>query len=183
MRESLQPLLEEKLVNELPGGRYLDGFIALDAGDFLTLTAETRGKGARAAEVLLPHLPALEAAWMRTAQPESGFTWAVGIWPVVALLVCHSAVWCHSKRQGIPLAIMHPSGHQYLLGSREQVAAQDEPWRIFFNSNGPADDRLHYGFMWNPGLRRVESFFPDARNRVLDAVSKGAADVRGSLSP
>lgn len=176
VRETLQPLLEEVLVIESAPGRYLDNYIALDADDFLTLTGELRPHGAEVADALYAHLPALEAAWNNTGQPERGFTWAAsGIWPVTALMICNSGIFQHNPSQ--PPSPLHHSGHQYWLGCHEKVAEEDEPWSTWFNNNGPAGENLQYGFWWSPGLRRLGGFFPEARNRVLDAVSKGAADT------
>jgi RNA polymerase sigma-70 factor, ECF subfamily len=176
VEEALRPLIHEGLVSKAEDGKYQTNFIAMDAADWIAITAGTRELGIHAADFLLPHLPVIENAWNKTTLPERGFPWEQGIWPVLSLLLCNQGV---SRHWGPgPEAPLHASGKRYWAGGHEVVDPRHEPWTVGFNLMTPKDNAIGYGYFWSYGLHRRNMYdWPDERGNVITALSKGISET------
>jgi len=178
VREALQPLVGEGLVQETENGRYRAGFVALEAADWIEVTRDVRKQGVMLADALIPDLAALEAAWNRTPKPDQGFAWAEGIWPTLAILVLNIGL----KRNGVPLPQIEPpsraGGKRYWAGGSEEVPPEHVLWCTGFNNTGGGSG-FGYGYLWSYGMpfKRPAVGWPDEQRHALGALADGAADA------
>ena len=175
VKEAIQPLVAEGLLQETENGRYRAGFVALEAADWIEVTKDVRRQGVTLADALIPDLPALEAAWNKTAKPDQGYVWSDGIWPTLAILVLNIG----TRRNGAPEtkqeAPARASGKLYWAGGREDVSPEHVLWCTGFDNTG-AGSGFGCGVFWSYGLPfgRPRVGRTDERQQALAALANGA---------
>lgn len=177
VREAIQPLLAEMLLQETENGRYRAGFGALDAADWIEVTKDVRRQAALLADALIPALPTLEAVWNKTPKPDQGFAWAEGIWPMLSILVLNTGL----MRNGMPSPKIEPparaSYKRYWAGGREDVAPEHVLWCTGFDVTGEGNGG--FGHFWSDGLPfdRPRPGLAQDHTRVLNALVNAAPDA------
>jgi len=176
VQEALDRLVVEEAAARTRNGRYRTNFLALDAADWRALTDGVVAQGAEAADLLEAHLPRLEEAWSDSSLPGRGFPWAVGIWPMMAILTCNWAL----RRLGgpVPDGPLRASGYRYWLCGHEQVRRRRQLWTTGCNAQHGRDaSLLRVAHFWSHGLER-ESWLPDEpQQRAVTALAGGPASV------
>lgn len=178
VREAIQPLVAEGLLEETKAERYRANFIALEAADWIEVTRDVRRQGAALADALIPDLPVLEAAWNKTPELRQEFAWTDGIWPTLAILVLNIGLRRNSPPPGPkPEPPARASGKRYWAGGREEVPPEHVLWCTAFN-NHPRED-FGYGYFWSFGMPFVRPSvgWPEERRQALAAIADGATRV------
>jgi RNA polymerase sigma-70 factor, ECF subfamily len=166
-------LVQEDLVREQSGGRYLANFVALDTTDWRSLTSDIPQKAARVADFLLPHLPVLEEAWQRTGLPAQGFGWQEGSWLTVGIFIC--TIGMHRHNPPVPEPPERKSDGCYWFAVHEGVAEADLLWRTGLVGEG-GEAGLAYSRWSGPGDPRFYGAPAEKRAPIVDAVINGAGD-------
>lgn len=185
VREALDALEAEELVEKVGRGRYRNTFIALDAADRTKCNQEIRPLSERAADVLEEGLPELQAAWENSLKPAQGFDWSTGIWLTTAIMICQCGLPRNGQSPPFPEPPLRPvSGKRYWLGGEEAVAPEQALWSfsLCFHGHQPL---FSYGFLWSEGLgfnRRPwfsghDASFSKERLLLLAAVASGSTDI------
>ena len=190
VREALDALEAEELVEKVGRGRYRNTFVALGAEDRIELSRDARTKSERMADLLEEALPELQSAWESSPKPGQGFDWNAGIWPLLVIPVRFHGV----RRNGSAdtwtwlTPPVHPaSGKSYWGEGRERVAPEHMFCDFSFMNNDSPFAGFRYGHSWSYRLPfatwRGEPFSrsggepPIDRLRLLGAVASGFRDV------
>lgn len=174
VREEVDGLVAEGLLEETSDGKYQAIFIALDAEDWAQLRTGLMDTALRFADGLQSNLGKLEDAWNSTALPGSGFSWEQGVWPTLAIFGCNIGL----SRNSLPLP--GPSSHAsgaYWQAGYETTPGEAPPWVMGFNNTRGDEASLRHGFFWSYGLDREGFAFAGERTSVLTAVARGICDV------
>lgn len=183
VREALDGLEAEELIEKVGRGRYRNTFIAVGAEDWIELCREIMPKAELVADVLVQALPELQAAWENSPKPAQGFDWNTGIWLATAILVCQFGRPRHwSGDTHPPEPRLHPAtGKRYTSGGCEVVASEHVLWTLRFDLqwNHPA---FTHGFLWPDGLgfSRHGIDWPKERLSLLGAVASGSRDIESA---
>ena len=180
VRETMDALEAEGLIEKTGRGRYRTAFVALDAADLIEINADIRTRAEYGGELLMAALPDLEAAWESSPKSAQGFDWNTGIWPVLNILVCligairNSTFHVFTAHPDGPKPPLHPaSGKLYWGGGREKI--EDE----LFWLNDASVPGFAYGYFSPFGIpfRNRLIDWPDERRVLLEAIAQGARDV------
>jgi RNA polymerase sigma factor (sigma-70 family) len=183
VRQELDALEAEELVEKVGRGRYRNTFIAVGAEDWIELSRLIRPKSERVADALAEALPELQAAWESSPKPAQGFDWNTGIWLTLAILVCHYGRVRKGSFSECPEPPLHPaSGKRYWSGGRESVTPEpfwSFSWACHF------DEGFSHAFLWPTGLgfgRRPWSAgqrvnWSNERRLLLRSIASGSRDI------
>lgn len=159
VQETLDMLVKEEAVVKTSGDRYRDNFLAMDASDWMQVTAEHRRCGEAFADMLLARLPMLEDAWNRTILPSQGYGWELGCWITVGIFVKRWALMSAKTTPSLP-APLRPSGLKYWLGGYEDTPDTRWPMGAGFHTTGNLEDTMSYGYFiyYSEKRERVKSY-------------------------
>ena len=179
VREALQVLEAEELVEKAGRGRYRNAFVALGAEDWIELSREIRSRSERVGDLFADALPELQAAWENSPKPAQGFDWNTCIWPTLALMVCNMGLFRKGLSATGPKPPVHPaSGRCYWAGGREEVAPEHKLWITGFSFISRSTG-FSYGYFWSsylPFERRLVDCADELR-LLFGAVASGFRDI------
>ena len=182
VREALDALEAEELVEKVGRGRYRNTFVALGADDWIELSREMRTKSERMADLLVEALPELQSAWKSSPKPGQGFDWNVGIWPLLAVPVRFHGVMRNGSADTWtwPTPPVHPaSGKSYWGEGIERVAPEHMLCDISFLNRDSTFSGFRYGHFWSYGLpfATYRGDPTEDRLRLFGAVASGFRDA------
>jgi DNA-binding transcriptional ArsR family regulator len=183
VREALDALEAEELVEKVGRGRYRNTFVALGAEDWIQLSREIRPIAERVADLLAEGLPELQAAWESSPKPAQGFGWDIGIWLACAIFVCHyGRVRKGSFREFLEPPLHPASGKRYWGGGREKISP--EPlWNFSWAYHG--GEGFSHALLWPTGLGFDRRPWPNGqrvnwsneRLLLLRSIASGSRDI------
>lgn len=180
VREALDALEAEELIENVGRGRYRNTFIAVGAEDWIALCREIMPKAEKMADLLAEALPELQTAWDNSPKPAQGFDWNTGIWLVCAILIGQYGQNRKGSAEPFPEPPLHPaSGKRYWSGGREDVASEDALWTFRWSCHF-GHPGLSYGFLLTDGLgfsRPNKNGWPQERRLLLGAIASGCRDI------
>ena len=183
VREALNALEAEELVEDVGRGRYRNAFVALGTEDWIEISREIKTKSERVGDMLTEAIPELRRAWEKSPKPEQGFDWHAGIWPMLAVILCAHGVNRNGSADIGPIPPVHPaSGKSYWAGGRERVAPEYMLWRAYVAQDVILDmpfTGFYYGHLWSEGLpfETPRGGWIKDRLRLLGAVASGYKDI------
>ena len=174
VRDAMDALEAEGLIEKTGRGRYRTAFVALDETDLIEINRYTNTKADYARELLMSALPELQTAWENSPKPAQGFDWSVGIWPTLTRLVMIG-----TRRNGsvltFPKPPLHPvSGKLYWAGGKESIRSEGIVW--INDASVPGFAYGYFSAFGMPSDRQIIDW-PDERRELLEAITQGARDV------